>query len=276
MFVGGPILQGPLPFKLPPLVRTTPASQAADIVEELVRDGVDFAGHLPPSVSLSEAILAGQRSIEHLGSASFRGVLIACSSAEADLLKYAAMVLAEARDGRSAPDQKLFTAAFMERIADTYDLGKAKTVFALAAKHGSWQVPTLSALRHVWTEKRGELTGPDVVALDRLTRQTITTFGEMRAAGVRVLAGTDRPMTGDVSPLHDELVALVDAGMAPMTVLQAATRDAAEFVGRADDLGTIAVGKRTALVLLRANPLQDIRNTRGVVATVIGGRLVEP
>ena len=107
----GPILQGPLPFKLPPLVRTVTEADATQIVAELKAKGVDFikvgdtltreayfavaaeskrvglrfAGHLPVSVSASEASSVGQHSIEHFGSAGFRGVLIACSTEEAEL-----------------------------------------------------------------------------------------------------------------------------------------------------------------------------------------------
>ena len=96
----------------------------------------------------------------------------------------------------------------------------------------------------------------------------------MRKAGVKVLAGSDLPVSTGVPPLHDELVALVRAGMTPLEALQASTRSAAEFVGRLADEGTVEVGKKANLVLLEADPLADITNTRGVAAVVLRGRLI--
>ncbi len=97
---------------------------------------------------------------------------------------------------------------------------------------------------------------------------------EADAAGVRFLAGTDLGVTL-VFPgfaLHDELALLVsDAKLPPMRALQAATRNAADFMGVGDSLGTIEVGKVADLVLLDADPLRDIRNTRRIVGVVVRG-----
>jgi imidazolonepropionase-like amidohydrolase len=99
-------------------------------------------------------------------------------------------------------------------------------------------------------------------------------FADMRKAGVRVLAGSDLPISTGVPPLHDELVALVRAGMTPLEALQASTRNAAEFSGRLAGEGTVEVGKKARLVLLEADPLADIANTRRVAAVVLDGRLI--
>lgn len=98
----------------------------------------------------------------------------------------------------------------------------------------------------------------------------------MQRAGVGILAGTDPPARG-VFPgfsLHDELALLVRAGLTPMEALQAATRNPAKFLGKLDSFGTIEKGKVADLVLLEANPLENIQNTRSVGAVVIGGRLI--
>jgi len=76
------------------------------------------------------------------------------------------------------------------------------------------------------------------------------------------------------APLHDELVLLVKAGMTPMEALQAATRNAAEFLGTQRTEGTVEAGKRTNLVLLEASPLEDIANTRRIHAVLLAGRLL--
>ena len=122
----GPILQRPLPFRTPSLVRAVTDADAKQVIDDLRAKGVDFikvgdtltrdayfaiadriepssacrfAGHLPVSVTALEAAQAGQRSIEHFGSASFRNVLIACSSAEEELLSEARAALESALAG---------------------------------------------------------------------------------------------------------------------------------------------------------------------------------
>jgi imidazolonepropionase-like amidohydrolase len=81
-----------------------------------------------------------------------------------------------------------------------------------------------------------------------------------RAAGVILLVGTDTPNPPMIPgfSLHDELRTLVEAGLTPYEALEASTRNAAEFLG--GDFGTVAVGKRADLILLRQNPLDNIAN----------------
>lgn len=101
---------------------------------------------------------------------------------------------------------------------------------------------------------------------------------EMRRAGMRILPGTDfgAPLTIPGVDLHEELAKLVDAlGISPLEALRAATLHPAEFFGIADSLGTIAPGKLADLVLLDANPLEDIRNTRRINVVFANGRLLD-
>jgi imidazolonepropionase-like amidohydrolase len=101
--------------------------------------------------------------------------------------------------------------------------------------------------------------------------------GMMAAAGVGFLAGSDTP-TPWAFPgfgLHDELELLVEAGLTPLQALQAATLNPARFFGLTDDLGTIAEGRLADVVLLDANPLEGIRNTRRIHAVVVNGRLLD-
>jgi imidazolonepropionase-like amidohydrolase len=67
---------------------------------------------------------------------------------------------------------------------------------------------------------------------------------------------------------------MVQAGFTPMEALQAATRNPARFLEKERELGTIEKGKMADLVLLNANPLQDIGNTRKIEAVVVAGRLI--
>jgi imidazolonepropionase-like amidohydrolase len=75
--------------------------------------------------------------------------------------------------------------------------------------------------------------------------------------------------------LHNELATLVAAGFTPLEALQSVTLDAAQFLGRGDDFGTVANGKAADLVLLDANPLDDIRNTQKIRAVIVQGKYLD-
>ncbi|HEU4763508.1 MAG TPA: amidohydrolase family protein [Gemmatimonadales bacterium] len=98
---------------------------------------------------------------------------------------------------------------------------------------------------------------------------------EFRLAGGRVVAGTgaSRPMLVPGSSLHQELELLVAAGLPPADALQAATSGAAALIG-ADSIGTVAAGKVADLVVLDADPLADIRNTRRISKVVVNGAVL--
>ncbi len=104
----------------------------------------------------------------------------------------------------------------------------------------------------------------------------------MKDEGVKILAGTDTSPNPHALPylfpgfsLHDELALFVKAGLTPLEALQTATRNPAEFLGLANELGTIAKGKFADLILLDSNPLQDITNLNKINSVVLNGRLVD-
>jgi imidazolonepropionase-like amidohydrolase len=96
----------------------------------------------------------------------------------------------------------------------------------------------------------------------------------MKARGVVLLAGTDYRQDPGATP-HDELEILVEAGLTPAEALAAATAEPARFLGLADTLGAVRPGFEADLVLLRGNPLADIRNTRRIAAVIRAGRLFD-
>jgi imidazolonepropionase-like amidohydrolase len=101
---------------------------------------------------------------------------------------------------------------------------------------------------------------------------------EMLEAGVRVLPGTDTAvlLVYPGASLHDELELFVnELGMTPMQAIVSATGAATQFLGVSDSLGTIQRGKLADMVLLDANPLEDIRRTRNIRAVVQGGRYLD-
>ena len=91
------------------------------------------------------------------------------------------------------------------------------------------------------------------------------------AAGTRLAIGTDGNTPW--AP-HLEMADMVAAGMTPAQVIVAATRNGAQFL-RIPDAGTIAAGKSADFLVLDANPLDDIRNTRSIASFYMQGRPVD-
>ncbi len=269
------------------------------IADESKKEGIPFEGHVPDSVSLQEASNAGQKSVEHL-----TGVLTACSAREAELLNSAQQTVAAIYAGQS-PSTRFWGREFRERqnlTLETYSPQKAETVFAELKKNHTWQCPTLTVLRSMafsddssftndprlkymprnvvssWDPKADpflkDKTAEDWAMSKKVFSKELEIVGAMQRAGVEILAGTDtlNPYCFPGFSLHDELGLLVQSGLTPMQALQAATLNPARFLGREKDLGTIATGKIADLVLLDANPLDDIGNTRKISAVVFGGK----
>jgi hypothetical protein len=125
----------------------------------------------------------------------------------------------------------------------------------------------LGGTANAYPGKRGER------ALKDYFRHSLKLTGAAHRAGVQVLVGTDTALGG--FRYHDEMAHLADAGMSPAAVLRAATLDAARYAGLDRDSGSVVIGKRADVVLLDANPLEDISNTRRIRAVFMNGRLYD-
>jgi imidazolonepropionase-like amidohydrolase len=267
------------------------------IADEAKKQAIPFEGHVPIAVSAGEASAAGQRSIEHL-----TGILAACSSREDEIMKSARETLAGILSTNEP--SSLFASGRESRNLEleTYSEAKAAALFAEFKKNGTWQCPTLTVLRNVrflddpayaedarmkymprmfkalWNPMNDfrfkDRTADDVVLGKKMFQKELEVVGAMKRAGVGILAGTDtqNPYCFPGFSLHDELGQLVQAGLTPMEALQAATINPALFMGREKDLGTIEKGKVADLVLLDANPLEDIANTKKIRGVIFGGK----
>jgi imidazolonepropionase-like amidohydrolase len=266
------------------------------IADEAKKQGLTFAGHVPESVSALEASDAGQKSMEHL-----LGIAMACSAEEANLRKEIADAMAQGDVGVSFGAIRRVQA----KALDSYSPTKAEALFARFAKNGTWQVPTLTVLRSIaslgdpqftndprvkymsafvrnfWDPKNSPLvksaTAVDSASRKRIYQEDVKLVRALHRAGVPILAGTDttNPYCFPGFSLHDELALLVDAGLSPMEALQSATSGPARFLGQSDKLGTIEEKKEADLVLLEANPLDDIRNTQKIAAVIHQGKLLD-
>src|SRR4029077_5414437 len=115
----------------------------------------------------------------------------------------------------------------------------------------------------------------DLATRKRFVEKELEGVNAMHRAGIPFLAGTDTPPGVYIFPgfsLHEELQRFVAAGFTPMEALQTATLNPAKFLGMEDRMGTIEKGKVADLVLLDANPLDDIRNTQKIAAVIVNGR----
>lgn len=129
-----------------------------------------------------------------------------------------------------------------------------------------------------WREQALEADSAQAAAYRLLWPFTLRNTREMNAAGVRLLVGSDVAVLNVFpgSSLHEELALFVDSlGFTPTKALEAATRQAAEFLRLADSVGTIEAGKVADLVLLDGDPLADIRNTGRIAAVVLRGKLYD-
>src|SRR5262249_21242017 len=117
--------------------------------------------------------------------------------------------------------------------------------------------------------------GDDLATRNRFLEKELEVVHLLHEKGVPFLAGTDTPPGVYIFPgfsLHEELERFVAAGFTPLEALQTATLNPAQFFALENRLGTIEQGKLADLVLLRANPLEDVRNTREIAAVIARGR----
>ena len=102
------------------------------------------------------------------------------------------------------------------------------------------------------------------------------TFKKLHIAGVNIAVGTDSGTPGVVigKGLHKELELMVEAGITPMEAIMAGTRNAADNLGKASELGTIESGKLADIIAVSGNPLKDIRDTREIKLVIKDGKIL--
>ncbi len=256
------------------------------VADESKKQNIPFVGHLPFEIGVIEASDAGMRSIEHLLYSAFA---LSFSSKETELRPR--LVLAE-KNGDSSEWEQI-----AHETEATFSPERAAALFQTLKKNGTWVTPTLASL-DITSHPENWKTDDPLLAFvpPAMAKQWRNTFsdremkkraawlarqagndwkltGELHHAGVPLLVGSDSldPFVFPGDSFHQELAELVRAGYTPEEAFEAATRGAAQFLGREKDLGTIEMGHIADLVLLSANPMENIDNTRKVWAVVRNG-----
>jgi hypothetical protein len=259
------------------------------IAEEANKQHIPFAGHVPYSISVTEAARAGQKSQEHLD-----GFLEAAS----DSSDYYMQVVQKKIIDTTIKGLK--SRQFLHR---TYSAKKLQEVLQEMKKYDTWICPTLIVNYNIaHSNDSSRLNDPRLQYLPRSltnywnpandfrlrswTAETYKIFQQdftMRLqmvkpifdAGIPILAGTDfpNPFCFPGFSLHTELEWLVKAGLTPAQVLQTATINAARYLNLQNQYGSVSTGKIADLVLLDANPLTNISNTQQIQAVIVHGKV---
>lgn len=241
------------------------------------RSGIRFAGHVPLAVGLERALQAKYWSVDHLD-----GFLEAMSL-----------------DGPPATTAQdgWFGIALMNRL----DEARLPRLVAATRASGTWIVPTLAffeatmgeepvdqllarpELRYVadnflrqWPATTNQLRNDPVNAAEVRRRYLAArrrVFKALHDGGVGIVLGSDAPQLWNAPgfSVFRELEAYVAAGLTPWQALATGTVNVARFLDEEREAGTIAVGKRADLILLDADPLAEIANTRRQAGVMVGG-----
>lgn len=242
--------------------------------------GMPVAGHVPVEVGLSGALAAGQATIEHLDG----------------------YMQAMLRGGpETAPDPGFFGVGLVDQV----DTSRIPRLARETRQAGVWNVPTLSLIQNFMLPEDPVVTAmkPEMAYIPRdMLRGWIASkrgildapgydpgkaseFVAVRAAlvkalhdqGAGLLLGSDAPQVFNVPgfSIHDELDALVSAGLTPYQALRTGTVLPAEFFGAADRFGALREGLAADFILVSGNPLLSVTALREPLGVMVRGRWLD-
>jgi hypothetical protein len=248
------------------LERRVPRESYFALMDEAKRLGIAVGGHVPIAITPDEALDAGQATVDNVDGL-FEGMLAS-----------------------GLPEDSVPAA-----IATFLESGRGDTLFAHFVRAHAAITPALSQwpsrdpdsaakndprMRYVARSQRDffvkhPLAPTDLQAMEKMAPSFVNVVARMNRDGVTLLTGTD--LAGPRIPgfaLHDELAALVAAGLTPLQGLQAATLNPAVVLKRTRDFGSIEPGAFADLVVLDANPIDRIQNADRIFAVVLHGKLL--
>lgn len=271
--------------------------QFKEIMRLADEKGLKVTGHVPLSMNAVSASNAGLNSMEHM-----RNLEVSMASNWEELQRQRLQMLEEGQDDPGGILRSRIHSAMRETAIENYDEERANEVLQTLAENDTWQIPTLALnTRSVekfyadqdWQETFKLL--PDSIeqewyaSAEEGAQSEVSDFGaeysdwlfnmvgKINEAGITMMAGTDTPI-GLLTPgrsLHQELEVMVDAGLTPMEALEAATLNPAKYFEMEDELGTIDEGKWADILILDANPLENIENTLEINTVIKQGEVYD-
>lgn len=262
------------------------------LVTEARAVGMPIASHVP---LLMTADSAGPLvdSMEHL-----RNIELACAGNWAELLSERQRIIGGFDEGRGYDLRRSIHSLQRIPAIEAYDEARCDQVLSRLTQ--TIQVPTLrlntlaielpfndpdwpralaelpSEVADAWRMRAHDMAQNAPLADPTFTRWSQFLISRLQANGVPIGAGTDTPIGLGIPgwSLHTELAQLVEAGLTPQEALYAATVQAARFLNLETEVGRVAPGMRADLLLLNANPLEDIRNSREIAGVMLAGEWV--
>jgi imidazolonepropionase-like amidohydrolase len=246
---------------------------------------IPIVGHVPHSVSVSEAIGVGMKSMEHLlGMAQETGRPgidfsnpvklgqdVIAKRLTFDQIYDAAKVRSLVKEVAASntavtPTMIYLRRAVLDRTQAAEQLARPETAFVTPFVRARWN-PKLNPLFQ-------RLTDEEIRAAQIFAPVVSARVKALSDAGALILAGSDAPNSYIFYglSLHEELKLLVDAGLAPVAAIRASTSNAAKYMGEAGQWGVVHVGAEADLVLLSGNPLQDVGNYQKIDGVFLDGR----
>lgn len=245
------------------------------ILEEADKHGLQVVGHVPDSITVESAAAAGLDSAEHWF--GFEKIIARLLGEPVNLI-YTGM-------GSQAH--------YLERFSEV-DAAALHEVFQQLRASGLTVVPTVVTFQNFPNLKSfeaaeapgSEFISPRVLAIwqsqwagqsevpDCIWQNWAHMVRQMHEAGISLMVGTDLLVPGIIPgfAVHQEMAIWQDAGIPPADILRSATIVPAQFMRMGDRLGNIGEGKTASMVLLRANPLEDIRNAQQIESIFLRGR----
>jgi imidazolonepropionase-like amidohydrolase len=250
---------------------STKLDQVRAVAEEAHKLGMTVTGHVPIGLTGYDVVEAGQDQINHIDYVlSMMQPPLSRDAKRLDRMRATAEIDLNSEMGRKAIE---FLRSHYTVIDPTLSIFELET--ASAARPVASFEPDVEKVAPELAQQFLNVAsaGGDADLRQKIFAKALGAVGALHRAGVTIVAGTDQAVPGH--SLHREIELYVQAGFTPMEAIQAATIIPARVMGLDKETGTVEVGKRADLVVLDANPLDDIHNIRRVHYVVANGKLYE-